>query len=81
MLVVEAGSYDSALAVFRAEQPDLAILDINIPGGSGFELCQALRRESKLPILMLTVRNEERTWFAPGAQCRRLPPSPTVPAP
>jgi len=35
--------------VFRAEQPDLAILDINIPGGSGFELCQALRRESRLP--------------------------------
>ncbi|HLQ12127.1 MAG TPA: response regulator transcription factor [Steroidobacteraceae bacterium] len=59
MLVVEATTYDSALAVFRAEQPDLAILDINIPGGSGFELCQALRRESRLPILMLTVRNEE----------------------
>ena len=59
MLVVEASSFDRALSVFRAEQPDLAILDINIPGGSGFELCQALRRESKLPILMLTVRNEE----------------------
>ena len=59
MLVVPAVSYDTALAVFRAEQPDLAILDINIPGGSGFELCQALRRESRLPILMLTVRNEE----------------------
>jgi len=59
MLVVEAGSYDTALAVFYAEQPDLAILDINIPGGNGFDLCQALRRESKLPILMLTVRNEE----------------------
>jgi DNA-binding response OmpR family regulator len=59
MLVVEAGSYDTALAVFHEEQPDLAILDINIPGGNGFDLCQALRRESKLPILMLTVRNEE----------------------
>ena len=59
MLVVPAISYDTALAVFHQEHPDLAILDINIPGGSGFELCQALRRESKLPILMLTVRNEE----------------------
>jgi DNA-binding response OmpR family regulator len=59
MLVVEAVSYSTALAVFRQEQPDLAILDINIPGGNGFELCQALRRESRLPILMLTVRNEE----------------------
>ena len=59
MLVVKAASFSAALEVFRAEQPDLAILDINIPGGSGFELCQALRRESRLPILMLTVRNEE----------------------
>ena len=59
MLVVQAGSFDSALEVFRAERPDLAILDINLPGGSGFELCQAMRRESALPILMLTVRNEE----------------------
>jgi DNA-binding response OmpR family regulator len=59
MLVVTANSFASALAVFRSEHPDLAILDINLPGGSGFELCQALRRESALPILMLTVRNEE----------------------
>ena len=59
MLVVKASSFSKALEVFHAERPDLAILDINIPGGSGFELCQALRRESQLPILMLTVRNEE----------------------
>lgn len=59
MLVVQAASFDSALTVFRSERPDLAILDINLPGGSGFDLCQALRRESTLPILMLTVRNEE----------------------
>jgi DNA-binding response OmpR family regulator len=59
MLVVSANSYGSALAVFRSERPDLAILDINLPGGSGFDLCQAMRRESTLPILMLTVRNEE----------------------
>jgi DNA-binding response OmpR family regulator len=59
MLVVTANSYGSALAVFRGERPDLAILDINLPGGSGFDLCQAMRRESALPILMLTVRNEE----------------------
>jgi DNA-binding response OmpR family regulator len=59
MLVVSANSFGSALAVFRSEHPDLAILDINLPGGSGFDLCQAMRRESALPILMLTVRNEE----------------------
>ena len=59
MLVVKASNFSMALAVFHAEQPDLAILDVNLPGGSGFELCQVLRRESQLPILMLTVRNEE----------------------
>ena len=58
-VVVKANSYGSALGTFRAEQPDLALLDINLPGGSGFDLCVALRRESKLPIMMLTVRGEE----------------------
>jgi len=59
MLVVKASNYNTALQVFQSERPDLAILDINIPGGSGYDLCTALRRESQLPILMLTVRNEE----------------------
>ena len=49
----------TGLAALESDPPDLAILDINLPGGSGFELCQAMRRESALPILMLTVRNEE----------------------
>ncbi len=59
MLVVQADATASGLAAFRNAAPDLAILDINLPGGSGFDLCEALRRESALPILMLTVRNEE----------------------
>jgi DNA-binding response OmpR family regulator len=59
MLVVQAASFDAGLSQFRREQPDLAVLDINLPGGSGFELCRALRNESTLPILMLTVRSEE----------------------
>ena len=59
MLVVQADAPASGLAAFRRERPDLAVLDINLPGGSGFDLCQQMRRESALPILMLTVRNEE----------------------
>ncbi len=59
MLVVRANSFGTALATWRGEQPDLAILDINLPGGSGFELCATIRRESRLPILMLTARGEE----------------------
>lgn len=58
-LVVRATTFGTALATFRDERPDLAILDINLPGGSGFDLCATLRRESRVPILMLTARHEE----------------------
>ena len=57
--VVSANSYGTALNAFRTERPDLAILDINLPGGSGFDLCDVLRRESNAPIMMLTARGEE----------------------
>ena len=49
--VVTAHSYGTGLSGFRCEQPDLAILDINLPGGSGFELCGLLRKESTTPIM------------------------------
>lgn len=57
--VVTAHSFGTGLSTFHAEQPDLAILDINLPGGSGFELCGLLRKESNAPIMMLTARGEE----------------------
>ncbi len=57
--VVSASSYGTALSTFRTELPDLAILDINLPGGSGFDLCGVLRKESTAPIMMLTARGEE----------------------
>jgi DNA-binding response OmpR family regulator len=58
-VVVPANSYGTGLAEFRSEQPTLAILDINLPGGSGFELCEAIRKVSVVPIMMLTARGEE----------------------
>jgi DNA-binding response OmpR family regulator len=57
--VVTAHSYGTGLSTFRSERPDLTILDINLPGGSGFELCGLLRKESNAPIMMLTARGEE----------------------
>jgi DNA-binding response OmpR family regulator len=56
---VKATDVPTALRVFAAEAPDLAILDINLPGGSGFDICAAIRRESRIPIMMLTARGEE----------------------
>ena len=58
-LVVGAGSVPAAVAAFDAEHPDLVLLDINLPGGSGFDVCSAIRRASRVPIMMLTVRGEE----------------------
>jgi DNA-binding response OmpR family regulator len=58
-LVVKAVTSPAALRVFGEEQPDLVVLDINLPGGSGFEVCEAIRRDSRVPIMMLTARGEE----------------------
>jgi len=58
--VVKAADAPSALRVFEEEAPDLAILDINLPIGSGFDICKAIRAQSTMPIMMLTVRGEEQ---------------------
>lgn len=49
----------AALQMFTAESPDLLILDINMPGLSGFQVCEEVRRTSRVPVMMLTVRGEE----------------------
>jgi DNA-binding response OmpR family regulator len=48
-----------ALAAARHERPDLVVLDLNMPGMDGLDVCRALRRESDVPIIMLTARVEE----------------------
>ncbi|MDO4285924.1 MAG: response regulator transcription factor [Eubacteriales bacterium] len=44
---------------WREESYDLVILDVNLPDGSGYELCAQLRRSSEVPILFLTAADEE----------------------
>src|SRR3954462_11940016 len=58
-LVVKAGDGQTAIKAFEAEAPDLVILDINMPGASGFQVCEAVRAKSRVPVMMLTVRGEE----------------------
>ena len=48
-----------ALAAFAAQPPDLAILDVGVPDGNGFDVCRAIRKTSDLPIVFLTARTEE----------------------
>jgi DNA-binding response OmpR family regulator len=57
---VEAGSGEQGLLVLEAERPDLLILDLNLPGINGLEVCRRMRaRGDRTPVLMLTVRSEE----------------------
>lgn len=49
----------SALAAFHEKKPDLVVLDLMLPGMSGEEICQAIRRQSKVPLIMLTAKMEE----------------------
>ena len=48
-----------ALERFRADKPDLVILDLMLPKMSGIEVCRIIRAESSVPILMLTARDSE----------------------
>jgi DNA-binding response OmpR family regulator len=58
-LVVKASDGPAAIHAFKGESPDLAVLDINMPGASGFQVCEAIRSQSRIPVMMLTVRGEE----------------------
>jgi DNA-binding response OmpR family regulator len=57
--VAVARSGEDALTMAQDRAPDLAILDVRLPGMSGFDLCRELRRTRTIPILMLTARVEE----------------------
>ncbi|HLF72160.1 MAG TPA: response regulator transcription factor [Dehalococcoidia bacterium] len=57
--VVTASDGEKALAVARAERPDLLVLDLMLPVIDGLEVCRILRREMSTPIIMLTARAEE----------------------
>jgi two-component system alkaline phosphatase synthesis response regulator PhoP len=57
--VVTAADGKMALTQFRQSKPDLVVLDLNLPLMDGLDVCRALRRESDVPIIMLTARVEE----------------------
>lgn len=57
--VITASDGQQALAAFRHERPDLAVLDLNLPSLDGLDVCRAIRRESNTPVIMLTARVEE----------------------
>jgi DNA-binding response OmpR family regulator len=49
----------AAVLLARQEKPNLIILDLMLPGGSGFDVCRTVRSFSPVPIIMLTARDED----------------------
>ncbi len=59
--VVTASHGEEAVAKVEQRWPDIAVLDLNMPGMSGFELADRLRRSIEIPIIMLTSVTDEAT--------------------
>jgi len=57
--VIAAADGRAALTRFRADRPDLVLLDVMLPELSGIEVCRIIRAESPVPIVMLTARGAE----------------------
>jgi len=57
--VLVASDGKAALAAFRAEKPDLLVLDLGLPGLDGLDVTRSVRKDSNVPIIMLTARGEE----------------------
>lgn len=59
--VSDARTGDEALDKLRSEAYDLILLDVNMPGSSGMEICRVIRSTSDVAIIMLTVNNTEKS--------------------
>ena len=57
-VVATAHDSDSGLAAYRAQPPDLVLLDVMLPGVGGVGVCRTIREQSVVPIVMLTARSD-----------------------
>ncbi|MCB8815280.1 response regulator transcription factor [Desulfosporosinus sp. SRJS8] len=57
--VYQAEDGNKALEMVRKDNPDIIILDLMMPGLDGWTVCKILRKETKIPIIMLTAKGEE----------------------
>jgi DNA-binding response OmpR family regulator len=57
--VLSASDGSSALALVRARRPDAVVLDLGLPGIDGLDVLRSVRRDSAVPILILTARSDE----------------------
>jgi two-component system, OmpR family, alkaline phosphatase synthesis response regulator PhoP len=57
--VVVASTGPAAVAAAKSERPDLVVLDLGLPGMDGYDVTRSIRRQSTIPIIMVTARSEE----------------------
>lgn len=57
--ILQAYDGKAALQCWENEQPDLVVLDVNLPVLDGFAVCERIREQADTPIILLTVRGEE----------------------
>lgn len=57
--ILEASDGKEALEIYDKEHPDLILLDVMMPGYDGWTVCREIRRESTVPIMMLTAKGEK----------------------
>lgn len=62
--IEEASSGEEGLARFERVQPDIVLIDVMLPGIDGFELCRRVRKQSEVPVLMLTARGDSHDVVA-----------------
>ena len=73
--IVEAEDGDQALAKIESEKPDLVILDVMMPGHTGFEVCEKVKQDANLKntiVLILTAKGQQtdKEWSkSVGADC------------
>ena len=78
--IFEAGAGDAALALIRQEKPDLAVLDVMMPGLTGLEVAQALQSDpttASIPVIMLSAKGqaaEVQAGLASGAGAYLIKP-------
>mgnify|MGYP000641183563 CR=1 FL=1 len=70
--VLEAGDGMEAMEIFYEEKEiALIILDVMMPKMDGWQVCREVRQSSKVPIIMLTARSEERYFPLLGSELRQ----------
>lgn len=57
--VFDAADGNAAIDLFRANNPDIVLLDLMMPGMSGNEVCRVIRQTSNVPVIMLTAKDSE----------------------